>query len=152
MNLIGLIHFLVFSIIFHASGLSESHYYLKENHIIQKFEMDENELKQYRIGIECKKDIMSQLCNAQYVISNSSLEINGALVIFELNSSSKRNGHITLLLKSKKNYSKIDKVKIINNCFYELNPEFKNRARLNFRNIEKSFLLTKVNNSVLTLS
>ena len=129
--------------LFHADGLAEYHYYMEQNRIVLKFEMDQNELQQFHIIMDCDKGTMSDLCTSNYILSHTNLKVNGKNVAFEFENSSLYNGHVILILKSKNSYDHVKDVQIENTCFYEINSKFKNRARFDFKDFQKSFMLTK---------
>jgi len=135
--------------LFHADGLAEYHYYMDQNSIVVKFEMDQNELQQYLENMDCPKETMSELCTSNYILTHTNLKINGNDVTFEFESSSVYNDHVILILKSKKGYKQIKDIQISNTCFYEINSNFKNRARIDIKNFQKSFMLRKGKDSIL---
>lgn len=136
------------SILFHADGISESYFYMDNNHVALKFEMDQNVLQHYRINMDCPNDKMLNLCVADYILSNIGLKIDENKVVFEFESSTIYNGHTILNFTSKNKFHEVKMVQIKNNCFYDINPKFKNRVRIYIMNFEKSFLLTKVKDSI----
>lgn len=135
--------------LFHADGLAEYHFYMDQNHITLKFEMDQNELQQYRIVMNCGQGAMSDLCTSNYILSTTNLKVNGNDVAFEFESSSVYNDHVILTLKSKKSYNQIKDIQIKSTSFYEINSKFKNRARIDIKDYQKSFMLSKGKDLIL---
>ena len=134
----------------HADGLAEYYYYTDDSgHIALKLEIDQNELNQYRKGMECEKTNLLDFCVSNYLESNTSFTINEESVHFEFESSSIYNGHVILNFTSKKEFRHINKIHVKNTCFYEINPKFKNRIQLAINQYQKSYLLTKENDTIL---
>lgn len=148
MNLSFIILSTFYSLFFHAEELSESHYYLDQNHIVATFEIDQEELRHYRMLMNCKKNNLLDLCAGDYILEHTQLTVNGSNVTFELEGSSVYNGHTILNFKSKKTYDNITSIEVQNRCFYEVNPNFKNRVRIEFNTLNKSFLLQKGNEMI----
>lgn len=148
MKSIVLIASTIISFLFHAGGIAESHFIIDQNQVFLKFEMDRNEFRHYRINIDCSKNTMFNICASKYILSRSNLKINDKNVEFEFESSSIYNDHIIFNFKSIESYNSVNNIQIKNNCFYEINPEFKNRVTININNLQKSFLLTKDKDSI----
>ena len=130
--------------ILHADGLAEYLYYTDhQGHIALKLEIDQNELKYYRIGMDCQKSSLPDFCVTNYLESHANFKINEEKVNFEFESSTTYNGHVILNFKSEKVFKAIHNIQIKNTCFFEINPKFKNRIRLDISQYQKSFLLTK---------
>lgn len=127
----------------HADGLAEFQYSIDQQHVVLRLEMDQRELEHYQSKMNCSKKMLESLCFNDYLQRHSSFMINGKVVVFEFENSSNYNGHVILNLRSIKNYSEINEIEVLNNCFYEFNPAFKNRIRIEIDNYQKSYLLTK---------
>lgn len=134
--------------LFHADGIAEYHYFMENDHVVLKFEMDKNELQHYRIDKDCQKNKLFDLCIENYLLKNADLQINNQKVSFDFIGSSTYNDHIIFNFKSKKAYNDITDLQIKNTCFYEVNKKFKNRIRIDLNQFQKSFLLTKGKGSI----
>jgi hypothetical protein len=137
-----------FSFLFHADGLAEHHYFMDQNHVVLRFEMDKNELQHYNINNDCRKNKMYDICISNYLLDHGNLKLNGNDVLFEFEESAIYNDHIIFKFKSKKSYDNINEIQISNDSFYEVNPKFKNRIRIDLNRFQKSFLLTKTKKSI----
>ncbi len=136
--------------LYHADGLAEYHYFMENDAILLKFEMDKNELEHYKINKECHNNKLFDICVTNYLLSQTNLKINDSNVTFDFTGSSVYNNHIILNFKSKTTYKSIHKIQVKNNSFYEVNSKFKNRVRIDLDRFKKSFLLTK-NKNLITL-
>lgn len=133
-------YFLTF---FHAAGIAEYHYFMENDYVILKFEMDKHELEHYRINKNCQQNKLFDICIQEYLLSKTDLQLNNQKVDFDFVESSTYNDHIIFNFKSKKTYKNINDLQIENTCFYEVNKKFKNRIRIDIKQFQKSFLLTK---------
>lgn len=128
---------------FHADGLAEYHYYMDQNHIILKFEIEQDELLHYRMIMDCKEGVLVDLCTASYIMKQSKIKIGHKNVEFELVNSTIYNGHAVFKFKSINTYKSIFNIHVENHCFLEANKSFKNRVRLELGKHNISYLLVK---------
>ncbi len=139
---------ILFISLFHADGLAEYHFYLDENHILLKFEIEQNQLRHFKLDPNCSQETMPTLCTFNYIQKNLDFKMDGKTVDFELISSSIYNGHVILNLQSVNRYEKVADIKVKNDRFYEFNANFKNRIRIDINEFQKSYLLVKDKNQV----
>jgi hypothetical protein len=134
--------------IFHADGLAEYHFYIDQNYILLKFEIEQNELFHYTLNTNCSHEIMPTLYAFQYIQKNLEFKVDGNTVDFELVNATVLNGHVILNLQSIFPVEEIRDIQVKNTCFYEFNPKFKNRVRIDINEFQKSYLLVKDKNQL----
>jgi len=132
----------------HPEHIAEYKYQLIDDQLTLKFVIEKAEIDHFNFDTDCSMQLMTALCLSTYLKNNSQLKINGELIELKLNNSYVEKGHLVIHLKAKIKASPIKELTIINNCFYEFNPKFKNRMILDVATFKKSYMLTNKKNSI----
>jgi hypothetical protein len=127
----------------HIGQIAEYRLTLQGNELQMKIILEKDEIINFDYNMACDFKKMTALCTANYIIQNSSTEINSKKLILELDNSWSEHGHLILLLKAKIESGDIRTIRIKNRCFYEFDGTYKNRIILRLGKFRKSYLLTK---------
>lgn len=133
---------------FHPEHIAEYNYQLTDNQLNLKFVIEKSEIDSFNFDSDCNVELMTALCLTKYLNKKSRLEINGEIVNLKLHDSYIEKGHLVINLNAKLTSTFIRELTIINNCFYEFNPKFKNRMILDIAKFQKSYLLTNKKNRI----
>jgi hypothetical protein len=139
---------LFLNMLYHGGNIAEYEFTYNKNKIYMKFKIDKSELDALNLSVYCKDFINKSLCINNYLNKNLIVKINDKLVQFTLENSFIENHHLVINLSGSNYYTKINKISVINNCFYAQNVYFKNRLIFNFNNLNKSYILNKNNNTL----
>ncbi len=142
---------LFLNMLYHAGNMAEYEFTYNNNKVYMKFKIDKSELAALNLSVYCKDDINTSLCINDYLNKNLIVKINDKLVQFTLENSFMENHHLVINLSGSNYFAKINKISVINECFYDQNRNFKNRLIFNFNNYKKSFLLN-INKNTINLN
>jgi len=138
---LSLFHLIILFSPIHIGEVAEYTYYMEDNKVHLLFMVDLDELEPLKSDLSCDYSKMLSICTSNYIKDNSTLFINDRPIEFELESSNVRNKHLYIYFIAIYKVSDIDKVSVYNNCFYQINPHFKNRVIIDFENYRASYLL-----------
>jgi len=127
--------------ILHVGHISAYHFSQVNQEFQLKFTIERNELMNFDTDL-CDFEGMTALCVSNYLNENTSVIVNGTSVTFELVNATTESNYLIVYLKATDTFDQIDKVEIINNCFYEFNDHFLNRVSIDICDIKKSYILS----------
>jgi len=133
---------------FHPEHIAEYTYQIHDGQLNLKFVIEKAEIDNFNFNSDCSIQLMTALCLTKYLNDKSQLKINGEEVDFKLKDSYTEKEYLIINLSAKITALPIKELTIINNCFYEFNPKFKNRMILDIAKFQKSYLLTNKKNSI----
>lgn len=148
MKLIATVLFTMLFSVFHAEHIAEYRYQLIGNQLNLRFVIEKPELDEFNFSSDCDVKQMTALCLTQYINKKSEVQINGETIAFKLNESYTEKDHLIINLSATINCDLIEELVISNRCFYEFNPQFKNRILLDVSQFQKTYLLTKANSKI----
>jgi hypothetical protein len=128
---------------FHGGHLAEYYYQLDGKSLKLKFVIEKAELTGFEFEDNCDIRNKTALCAARYLNKQLSIKINGKKIEMELQSSYTERDHFIVRLSSEFNGASINEIVIQNQCFYEFDPDFKNRIILDVGRFQKSYLLNR---------
>ena len=135
-------------LIFHGGHIAEYYFHLEGQNLYLKFSIEKEELLNFKFNKNCDIQSMTALCTAQYLSEHSSITINGRKVEMELQKSYTKDDHLIIDLKTFWGADPIIEFSIQNNCFYEFDPDFKNRIIMDVAHLQKSYLMNKKQNKI----
>ena len=138
---LSLLHLIILFSPIHIGEVAEYTYYMEDNEVHLLFMVDLDELESLKTDLSCDYSKMLSYCTSNYINNNSTLFVNEIPIEFELESSNVRNKHLYIYFNSVSKLVEVDKVSVYNNCFYYINPNFKNRVIIDFENYRASYLL-----------
>ncbi|MFY0654313.1 MAG: hypothetical protein JXQ96_19915 [Cyclobacteriaceae bacterium] len=147
MNLLLSINILWASLM-HVGHIAEYHYVQAGSRLDLKFVIEKEELLGFDLSDACDQQAATALCATQYINENTTCQINGKTVFFQLQNSKTDSDHLIIYLSAKLEEEKVDKISIEAKGFYEFNPEFMNRIVVNISKFQSSYLLLKDDKSI----
>ena len=107
------------------------------------FVIEKEELMNFQLDEGCDMQSMTALCTAKYLKHHSSIKINNEEIEMELQGSYTEGGHLVVNLSAEVSSSPVKEIVIENSCFYESDPDFKNRLIMDVAHFQKSYLLDR---------
>lgn len=132
----------------HVGQVAEYYFSLHEDQLQMKFVIEKDELFNFEFDGDCDFQKTTSLCIANYIRSNSTIKINGEKINFDLGDSYTDHGHLIVFFMAKLKNIEIQTISIQNQCFYEFDPNYKNRMILNLAQFQKSYLLSNKKHSI----
>ncbi len=133
---------------FHGGHIAEYYYQLEGQELSLKFIIEKEELLSFELPDDCDIRAMTALCTSQYLNKLSFIQINGKRVVMELQNSYTEGDHLVIHLSGRINTNTVEEIKIQNKCFYECDPDFRNRIIVNIAHFQKSYLLNPKRNTI----
>ena len=110
--------------------------------------LEDKEIRNFDFGNNCESNVIPSLCAKNHILKNLLVNINDEPVLLEFENSYTDNGHLTLSFKSEMKDNSINKIDIINNCFFQFDPSYRNRLTISLGKFEGSYMLTKNKNKI----
>ena len=148
MKLIAISASFLFLSFMHGGHMAEYFLTIENQSIHLKFSIEKDELMHYEINQDCDLVNMTSLCVAKYLKDNMSVFINEELVSFGLEGSFTENDYLIVNFKSVLSFNEVHQISIKNDCFYDFDPQFKNRIILDLGNFNSSYVLNKENKQI----
>ena len=132
----------------HVGQMAEYYFSVENNELQMKFVIEKDELFSFEFNGNCEISKTTAICVTNYIQSNFDIKVNGEKYKMELSNSYTEKGHFIAFFTANLKDSKVNEIQMSNHCFYEFYSAYKNRIIINIDGFEKSYLLTKKNDSI----
>lgn len=132
----------------HVSQIAAYYFTLHQHQLEMKLILERDALFHFEFEGDCDFQKTTSLCVANYVTSNSVVRINGKQVEWQLGDAYTDNGLFIVHFAAPLESDTIERLSIQNQCFYEFDPNHRNRVILDLDPFRKSYLLTREKHSI----